>query len=190
MWRCQKCGEGIEDPFDACWACGTSRDGAEDPRFTPVVDQPELSEGLSRSRTVRGLKAGALVSVLAAFLHPFLLLFITCLADSTRVGWNAIHWAFFFGLIWAAFAAVAGGIGGAIGARAETERLGLIAGLLICVFFHLLFLALIANGLPHWPREILLGSFSIAAFTGALAGFCGFVVGKDAGSRDGRSDAA
>ncbi len=33
MWKCLKCARPIEDNFDACWFCGTSRDGIEDPDF-------------------------------------------------------------------------------------------------------------------------------------------------------------
>jgi len=29
MWNCQKCGETVEDNFDACWKCSTPRTGAE-----------------------------------------------------------------------------------------------------------------------------------------------------------------
>jgi hypothetical protein len=27
MWNCSRCGEAIKDNFDACWRCGTRRDG-------------------------------------------------------------------------------------------------------------------------------------------------------------------
>lgn len=27
MWACANCRENVEDQFDACWKCGTSRDG-------------------------------------------------------------------------------------------------------------------------------------------------------------------
>jgi hypothetical protein len=27
MWTCTKCAESCEDSFDACWKCGTSREG-------------------------------------------------------------------------------------------------------------------------------------------------------------------
>ena len=27
MWKCKKCAEKIEDEFDACWSCGTDKDG-------------------------------------------------------------------------------------------------------------------------------------------------------------------
>lgn len=30
MWSCSKCGESVEDTFDACWKCGTSWDGVKD----------------------------------------------------------------------------------------------------------------------------------------------------------------
>lgn len=33
MWKCKKCSEKIESRFDACWSCGTSRDGVADPSF-------------------------------------------------------------------------------------------------------------------------------------------------------------
>ncbi len=29
MWRCPKCGEEIEDQFDACWNCLTARGPAD-----------------------------------------------------------------------------------------------------------------------------------------------------------------
>ena len=35
MWRCQDCGETVEDNFDVCWNCGTSQDGRKDPHFRP-----------------------------------------------------------------------------------------------------------------------------------------------------------
>jgi len=33
VWNCSKCAETIEDTFDACWNCGTSRDGSPDIGF-------------------------------------------------------------------------------------------------------------------------------------------------------------
>ena len=33
MWECKKCRERVEDSFEVCWNCGTSRDGVEDPSF-------------------------------------------------------------------------------------------------------------------------------------------------------------
>src|SRR4051794_40510266 len=38
MWQCTKCRESIEDPFDVCWSCGTSKDGVEDPSFQNAED--------------------------------------------------------------------------------------------------------------------------------------------------------
>ena len=31
MWTCQKCGEELEDSFDACWSCGTPK-GSKEPK--------------------------------------------------------------------------------------------------------------------------------------------------------------
>jgi hypothetical protein len=33
MWRCVKCREQVEDNFEICWNCGTSKEGIEDPDF-------------------------------------------------------------------------------------------------------------------------------------------------------------
>ncbi len=33
MWQCGKCHETIGDSFDACWNCGTSKEGQENPDF-------------------------------------------------------------------------------------------------------------------------------------------------------------
>jgi hypothetical protein len=33
MWNCPKCREQVEESFDVCWNCGTSREGVEDPTF-------------------------------------------------------------------------------------------------------------------------------------------------------------
>jgi hypothetical protein len=38
MWQCTKCRETIEDSFDLCWNCGTSKDGVEDPSFRKAED--------------------------------------------------------------------------------------------------------------------------------------------------------
>lgn len=38
MWTCGKCGETVEDSFNACWSCGTTREGVEDPTFQRVKD--------------------------------------------------------------------------------------------------------------------------------------------------------
>ena len=38
MWHCPKCGEGIEDAFDACWKCGTEKAGI-------VPAEPEEEHG-------------------------------------------------------------------------------------------------------------------------------------------------
>ena len=35
-WQCPNCQEAIEANFDACWNCGTTRDGQQIPDFVPV----------------------------------------------------------------------------------------------------------------------------------------------------------
>ena len=40
MWTCAKCGEKIEDQFDSCWRCSTSK-GVTAATETPVVEGSE-----------------------------------------------------------------------------------------------------------------------------------------------------
>jgi hypothetical protein len=46
MWICMSCSESVDEGFDACWKCGTSRAGVPDPGFRPVAvadDPPTAS---------------------------------------------------------------------------------------------------------------------------------------------------
>ena len=51
MWQCVKCGEKLEDSFDVCWSCGTSKDGVEDPDFRKADDVPpeQISEAVAEA---------------------------------------------------------------------------------------------------------------------------------------------
>ena len=47
-WKCPKCGEEeIETQFDACWNCGTFRDGHTEP-----TEETDASEGYPKSVSV------------------------------------------------------------------------------------------------------------------------------------------
>ena len=42
MWKCLGCGEQLEDQFDACWNCGTSKNGTRDQDSPP--DKPIFAD--------------------------------------------------------------------------------------------------------------------------------------------------
>lgn len=42
MRLCLRCDEELEDDFDLCWACGTARDGTEDPDFQTADETPTI----------------------------------------------------------------------------------------------------------------------------------------------------
>jgi outer membrane protein assembly factor BamB len=44
MWECRKCHERLEDSFEVCWNCGTSKEGVEDPTFGKVEEGEKASE--------------------------------------------------------------------------------------------------------------------------------------------------
>jgi hypothetical protein len=48
VWECKKCREQIEDSFEVCWNCGTSRDGREDPSFRRAEEvEAEAETGIA-----------------------------------------------------------------------------------------------------------------------------------------------
>lgn len=89
MWNCPKCHETIDDEYEICWNCGTTRDGVEDPAFersdpkmtdeinaalpaddlekTKEID--ELRYGLKRTRAL--LKVLSFLSVLMSMYMAF-----------------------------------------------------------------------------------------------------------------------
>jgi hypothetical protein len=38
MWTCPKCRSVVDESFDVCWKCGTSKEGVEDPTFVSADD--------------------------------------------------------------------------------------------------------------------------------------------------------
>ena len=47
MWTCPSCQSTVDNVFDACWNCGSSRDGVADPTFVRAddagpIDDPEV----------------------------------------------------------------------------------------------------------------------------------------------------
>jgi hypothetical protein len=44
MWNCIKCGSTVDDSFEVCWKCGTSRSGVEDPSFVPADETPPIAD--------------------------------------------------------------------------------------------------------------------------------------------------
>jgi hypothetical protein len=43
-WLCPKCSTRVEPFLDVCWACGTTRDGIEDPEFPTIEPLPADAE--------------------------------------------------------------------------------------------------------------------------------------------------
>ncbi|GIW87344.1 MAG: hypothetical protein KatS3mg108_1668 [Isosphaeraceae bacterium] len=42
MWSCPKCSSEVEDSFEVCWNCGTSKTGVEDPNFVTADAMPPI----------------------------------------------------------------------------------------------------------------------------------------------------
>jgi len=69
MWKCDSCGEVIEEQFTECWNCGKSRFGSGNAaaihrpeEFSKNSnDHPDLIEGEERKQTLRGLRIFLLI---------------------------------------------------------------------------------------------------------------------------------
>src|SRR5262249_14649192 len=48
MWQGTKCRESIEDSFEVCWNCGTSKNGEEDPSFQKELDSVSTPDALAK----------------------------------------------------------------------------------------------------------------------------------------------
>ena len=48
MWACQNCREVVEDQFDACWACGCSREGKLNLDFVAEPTNPSDDSSLEK----------------------------------------------------------------------------------------------------------------------------------------------
>jgi hypothetical protein len=74
MWTCLKCKENIENQFDACWSCGTKRDGTppgKPPEKVPVLspDAPTATKG---SAFVKGGCGCLVMFIVIAFIAVLL----------------------------------------------------------------------------------------------------------------------
>ena len=47
MWTCPRCQNKVDSTFEVCWACGTSPDGVEDPKFVPADALPTPASPLN-----------------------------------------------------------------------------------------------------------------------------------------------
>jgi len=46
MWTCPSCNSTVDEVFEACWNCGTSRDGVADPTFVRADDAGPIADPL------------------------------------------------------------------------------------------------------------------------------------------------
>ncbi len=44
MWTCSNCGSTVDDVFEVCWNCGTSRAGVADPSFVRADDAGPIED--------------------------------------------------------------------------------------------------------------------------------------------------
>src|SRR5437868_15471041 len=67
MWTCPSCQADVEDQFEVCWGCGTTRDGVKDPNF--VREEEGIMAAADLDKAPRAPAPTDLVTV-ATFLSP------------------------------------------------------------------------------------------------------------------------
>jgi hypothetical protein len=66
MWECKKCHEHIDDNWQVCWKCGTSKEGVEDPSFRSADYDSRSTLPRFRRAVFRLLLAAVLFNVAVA----------------------------------------------------------------------------------------------------------------------------
>lgn len=175
MWKCLKCGEEIEDDFEVCWACGTSREGIEDPAFKPAETLQNAGGDIGGyNRFGSGAIAGAVVAAVLAFVHPFLL---WLLFDRRPV---PLHEMWLSSFAWSLFAGFLGGIVGGVGSLRQRPLGDITLGIILGVAGHLLFFRLVASDtiLRRMPLQTLMSTYLVASAIGASAAAAGLLTGR------------
>lgn len=106
MWKCQKCGEEIENTFDSCWNCGTGRDGAPPKKFSEF-DEVKREDALQAVRRERIHPGDVTAVVMSRYRDAYLVAKVTAgvgqIVKLIGVGLAVIIF------LWALFAASQGG---------------------------------------------------------------------------------
>ena len=83
MWKCKSCSENVEQAFDVCWKCGTSKDGASDPTFvaeSAYIPKDEIKQGTSGMKQTNavGEKSKAFAKGGCGCIAAFLVIGLLC----------------------------------------------------------------------------------------------------------------
>jgi hypothetical protein len=173
MWQCQKCGEDIEDAFDACWNCGTSKAGVESANFRTETDVAETDNAGKTNRRWNGFLTGGVVT---AFVNYYVFYFVAAISAPVGTAQKALLGAASYSLLIAPI----GGLSGWFGVKADYRinaackgatimTLGQ-GGLFLCTGFFIQIIQL--------PVLKMLSALVYFSALGAIAATVGRVVGR------------
>lgn len=178
MWQCTKCGEEIDDPFEACWNCGTSKDGVADPEFESETDAAEAGTPPENRWRLNAFWAAAIVTGVAGFvvfLVPPLVLMSNSPATRKMLGMYIVLAAAESFLV-----SCGGGLAGWIGSK--TDRMAIAACRGVLILFVVQGLLNLLTGFVvvfiGMPAPKALGLLAAFASLGAIAGSVGRIVGR------------
>jgi hypothetical protein len=178
MWHCQKCGEEIEGSFDACWKCGTSRDGAEPAEFWVETDVQDAEPPDTPGPRWSGFLAGAVVVMvigLIEWLVPYLIAMPGNAVIRQRLPGIVVA-----GVVFALVLGAGGAVAGWIGAKHERLIDAAWKGSVIVLVCQLLLV--MANSQLGWflamPMGKICAVIANAGALGAIAGSTGLIASR------------
>jgi len=178
MWQCPKCNEELEDSFDACSKCGTSKDGTENPDFRPETDTATSDNAVKTSRHWNGFWAGAVVTAVVGYIN-FLVPSLIALPSSPVIRKNLGAFLAVMA-VWSLLLAGGGGIAGWIGSR--TNHIGGAACRGAFILLVTQTLMILFSGILFFHSAMPLGKttafFVNISALGAIAASVGRVVGR------------
>ena len=177
MWHCQKCGEELEDNFDACWNCGTSKEGVEDPEFSAEVDVVVTEPSGTANRCWNGFLAGGMVTAVLGFLDYFALGLIAIHREPLLR--NNTVWVLASAALLSFFHAGGGAIAGWIGGK--TNRMVGAAWRGVLVLLANLGIVLLIGSIFSFvamPIHKIVAMFVNVSALGAIAGCTGVIFAR------------
>ncbi len=178
MWQCTKCGELIDEPFDACWSCGTSKDGVEQPAFHAEVDVVETPTVGRTSRRWNGFLAGAALTWLVGYVD-FVVPYLVAMPGNSRIR-DRLAEFLLAAAVWSLMVAVGGGIAGWIGSRTNRLVTTALKGALIVLVFQAMIIIFTSSPFAFFkiPLPRIVAILINLAALGAIAGCAGKIFGR------------
>jgi cation transport ATPase len=131
MWRCPKCSEDHEDTFDACWNCGTEKDGQATEEIKPEQETHVPAPlGFAPVDVQLAISVfGAVYFAVPGIIVPVLVMVLDIAPEPNWRGWPYASLLFVIALFNALLSTVAFAVGALTAGRAANYHRGRLLSL-------------------------------------------------------------